>query len=78
MKLSPKVIGPNPPELLGFNVNSISRQSAKLRHYHYDTWTFLPDSRDDALRKGMEGFLSLPLLLLSFIRDEAGAVCSLD
>jgi len=78
-KLSSKVVGPeHPPELMGFNVNSISRQSAKLRHYHYDTWTFLPDSRDDALRKGMEGFLSLPLLLLSFVRDEAGAVCSLD
>lgn len=78
-KLTPEEIGSgNPPELLGFNVNSMPRQSAKLRHYHYDTWTFLPDSRDDASRKGMEGFLSLPLLLLSFVRDEAGNICGLD
>lgn len=78
-KVSPDAIGPeHPPELLGFKVNSISRQSAKLRHYHDDTWTFLPDSRDDASRKSMEGFLSLPILLLLFVRDKAGVVCSLD
>ena len=79
-KLSPDVIGTpeNSPELLGFTVNSIARQSAKLRHYHHDTWTFLPDSRDDALRKGMEGFLCLSQLLLSFVRDETGIVCGLE
>ena len=75
-KLAPEEIGPrDSPELLGLNVNSMSRQSAKLRHYHNDTWTFLPDSRDDASRKGMDGFLSLPLLLLSFVRNKTGIVC---
>ena len=60
------------PELLGFTVNKLERQSAKLSHYHYDTWTFAPHSRDDALRKGMESFMSLPLILLSFIRNDQG------
>jgi Beta-lactamase/Domain of unknown function (DUF3471) len=69
--------GPN-PEVLGFTVNSIKRQSAKLRHYHYDIYTFLPDNRDDAIRKGMEGYMVLPLLLLSFVRDSSGKVCSLE
>ncbi|KAL8755047.1 MAG: hypothetical protein Q9199_003918 [Rusavskia elegans] len=40
--------GPN-PELLGFKINSLPRQAAKLRHYHYDSWTFIPDSRDDGM-----------------------------
>jgi len=66
------------PEVLGFTVNSIKRQSAKLRHYHYDVFTFLPDSRDDALRKGMEGYMALPLLLLSFLRGACGKVCGLE
>ena len=66
------------PELLAFTVNSDPQQTAKLRHYHYDTRTFLPDSRDDALWKGMESFLVLGRLLLSFVRDDTGAVCFLD
>ncbi|KAJ4252022.1 hypothetical protein NW762_011323 [Fusarium torreyae] len=66
------------PELLGFTVNGIQRQSAKLRHYHYDVWTFLPDSRDDASRKGMELYMKLPLVLLSFLRDEMGKVYALE
>ncbi|PGH16488.1 hypothetical protein AJ80_05173 [Polytolypa hystricis UAMH7299] len=66
------------PELLSFSVNSLPRQSAKLRHYHYDTWTFLPNSRDDAARKGMTGFFKLPRLLLSFIRNDSGRVFHLD
>lgn len=66
------------PELLGFTVNGIERQRAKLRHYHYDVWTFLPNSRDDASRKGMELYMKLPLLLLSFLRDDKGAVVALE
>lgn len=78
-KLLDEDIGHGPtPELLRFDVNSVKRQTAKLRHYHYDTWSFLPDSRDDAVRKGMEGFLSLPLLLISFVRGKDGVVCGLD
>ena len=63
---------------LAFNVNSIFRQSARLRHYHYDTWTFIPDSRDNALQKGMEGFLHLSMLLLVFVRDDSGAISALE
>ena len=48
-------------------INGIPRQRAKLRHYHYDTWTFIPESRDDAVKKGMQNFMSLPLLLLKFV-----------
>ncbi|KAF7561163.1 hypothetical protein G7046_g2978 [Stylonectria norvegica] len=66
------------PELLGFTVNGLKRQTAKLRHYHYDVWTFLPNSRDDASRKGMELYMKLPLVLLSFLRDESGKVCGLE
>lgn len=66
------------PELLTFIVNDLPRQRARLRHYHHDTWTFLPDSRDDATRKGMLSFLELPRLLLVFVRDRRGVVCSLE
>lgn len=69
--------GPS-PELLGFTVNGLSKQSAKLRHYHYDTWTFIPDSRDDAVKKGMEGFLQLSLLLLSFVANEHDDICGFE
>ncbi|EXJ78231.1 hypothetical protein A1O3_09392 [Capronia epimyces CBS 606.96] len=68
--------GPN-PELLTFNINRMKKQTANLRHYHYDTWTFLPDSRDDAVRKGMLNFIRLSTMLMSFVRDEKGAVTSL-
>ncbi|KAH8595046.1 hypothetical protein B0O99DRAFT_624253, partial [Bisporella sp. PMI_857] len=66
------------PELLEFTVNGLQRQRAKLRHYHYDVWTFLPNSRDDASRKGMELYMKLPLVLLSFLRDEKGDVSALE
>lgn len=65
------------PELLGFTVNGLKRQSAKLRHYHFDTWTFMPDSRDDAVQKGMESFTKLPLVLMSFVRKQ-GVVTGLE
>jgi CubicO group peptidase (beta-lactamase class C family) len=77
--LPPEERGKGPtPEELGFNINSLKRQGAKLRHYHYDIWTFLPDSRDDAVRKGMEGYLRLPLILLSFMRGIDGNIKSLE
>ncbi len=64
-------VGKGPiPELLGFKINSLPRQAAKLRHYHYDSWTFIPDSRDDAVRKGMEGFLQLSLLIMNFVVND--------
>ncbi|KAJ6016556.1 hypothetical protein N7540_011147 [Penicillium herquei] len=66
------------PELLTFKINSLSRQTARLRHYHYDTWTFIPNSRDDATQKGMNGFLKLPRLLMVFLRDEMGRVTQLE
>jgi CubicO group peptidase (beta-lactamase class C family) len=66
------------PELLGFTVNNISKQTAKLRHYHYDVWSFLPDSRDDASRKGMELYMKLPLVLLSFLRSGTGKILALE
>lgn len=66
------------PELLGFQVNSLPRQTAKLRHYHYDTWSFLPTSRDDASRKGMELYMALPYVLLVFKRDSNDRVSALE
>ena len=69
--------GPN-PELLGFQVNSLADQCAKLRHYHYDTWTFIPDSRDDAVKKGMEGFLQLSLLIMTFVANEQNEINALE
>lgn len=32
------------PKLLGSRINSIDKQTTKLMHYHYDVWTFIPDS----------------------------------
>jgi hypothetical protein len=66
------------PEVLGFTANLIRNQSAKLRHYHYDVYTFLLNNRDDAIHKGMEGYIVLPLLLLSFVRNSCGEVTSLE
>ncbi len=73
-----EVGGGRNPELLELTVNGIKRQSVKLRHYHYDTWTFLPNSRDDAVKKGLEAFLLLPLLLLVFTRDKQGTIDALE
>ena len=63
-------------ELLAFSVNGQPVQ--KLRHYQGDTWSFLPDSRDDAARKGMERFTSLSSVLLVFIRDASGSISSME
>ena len=73
-------VGPEPtPELLTFTVNSKDRQTAKLRHYHHDTWTFMPNSRDDAIKKGMESYMIFQRLQLAFIRDvETGTVTGLE
>ena len=77
-KLSAEAIGSeSSPEILGFDVNSISRQSARLCRCHNDKWTFLPDSRDDALKKGMEAFLHLPMLLLVIVHDISGTISAL-
>ncbi|KAK0641779.1 beta-lactamase/transpeptidase-like protein [Cercophora newfieldiana] len=64
------------PELLVFSVNG--QQCQKLRHFRADTWTFLANSRDDAVRKGMERFMTLPSLLLAFTRDSDGRVSGLE
>jgi hypothetical protein len=68
--------GPNPGRLR-FIVNDLLRQTSKLRHYHYDTWTFIPDSRNDAVRKGMENFLHFPFLLMDFTPNKAGDITGL-
>ncbi|KAI6090461.1 beta-lactamase/transpeptidase-like protein [Hypoxylon rubiginosum] len=65
-------------EPLSFTINKQARQTAKLKHYHWDVWTFLPNTRDDASRKGMELYMALPLVLLSFVRDNTGQVRWLD
>jgi CubicO group peptidase (beta-lactamase class C family) len=78
-KLDENERGDDPdPELLGFSVNSLEKQTTKLRNYHYDVWTFMPRSRDDAVRKGMEGYMVLQMLFLSFVRDATGQVSSLE
>ncbi|OAQ58493.1 beta-lactamase family protein [Pochonia chlamydosporia 170] len=66
------------PELLEFTVNDMPRQRAKLRYYHHDVWTFIPDSRDDATRRGLEQYMLLPLLLFSFLRNAEGKVVALE
>ncbi|KAJ5936782.1 hypothetical protein N7466_003232 [Penicillium verhagenii] len=66
------------PELLIFNINGLPRQTARLRHYHDDTWTFMPNSKNDATKKGMAGFLKLPRLLLVFVQNEIGVVSHLE
>lgn len=64
--------------LMYFAVNGLISQRAKLRHYHNDDWSFLPDSRDDAIRKGMEHYMSLPSVLLSFVREVSGRVSAVE
>ncbi|KAK4244755.1 beta-lactamase/transpeptidase-like protein [Corynascus novoguineensis] len=64
------------PELLTFSVNGGPVQ--KLRHYQGDTWSFLPNSRDDAARKGMERFTALSNFLLVFVRGISGRISGLE
>ena len=66
------------PEVLNFQINELPSQCANLRHYHYDVFTFLPNSRDDAVKKGMENFMQLPLFMFSFDRGRGGTVDALD
>jgi hypothetical protein len=65
-------------EALSFSINNRVQQTARLRHYKQDIWSFLPDSRDDSSRKGMELYMSLPMVLFSFKRDLSGGVRRLD
>lgn len=78
-RTDPKDVGKGPsPRLLCFKVNSIERQSTRLRHYHYDTWSFLPDSRDDAIKQGMEAYMVFKRLQLVFLRDFQSTVYALE
>jgi len=64
---------------LAFQVNGLSRQVALLRHFHHDAWTWLPASRDDAVRSGAEFYLNLQLLVLAFTRNAmTGRVVALE
>lgn len=65
-------------EKLGFTMNGLRSQTVRLRHYHHDVWTFMPYSRDDAVKKGLEGFQSLKILLLVFKRDVLGRIVALE
>ena len=52
---------------LRLQVNGLKDQKFTLRHYHHDTWTFFPESREMCLRKGLGGYLRVwRSFLLSF------------
>lgn len=55
-----KVAGhfPHSPPGMEICINGMSEQSLRLYHYHYDTWSFLPKSRDDCLAKGLAIYVS--------------------
>lgn len=62
--------GPN-SELLGFRIDLLPRQAAKLRHYHDDARASIPNAKDDALRKGIGKFLQLLLLNMRFVFNDS-------
>ena len=60
--------------LLRLCINDLPDQNFDLCHYHHDTWTFLPTSRDECIQMGMGYCLSRwETFNVSFNRLAAGA-----
>ncbi|KAL2848177.1 hypothetical protein BJY01DRAFT_246502 [Aspergillus pseudoustus] len=47
----------DPSSKLRLRINDNEEQTFDLYHYHRDTWTFLPASRDEAIQQGYSAYL---------------------
>ncbi|KAK4244750.1 beta-lactamase/transpeptidase-like protein [Corynascus novoguineensis] len=67
------VSSPNDSAGLQMMVNGYRDQALPLQHYNHDVFTYLPDSYDECLKRGMD--LTLwSTFLISFLRDDRGRV----
>ena len=49
--------GDHASQSLRLRINDIPEQTFHLSHYHHDTWTILPKTRDKCLAQGLETYL---------------------
>ncbi|KAI9846970.1 MAG: hypothetical protein M1837_003326 [Sclerophora amabilis] len=52
-----RVTPPKADTSLRLRINGAEEQTFDLYHYHHDSWTFLPKSRDDCFRLGYSSYL---------------------
>ncbi|KAF5005912.1 hypothetical protein FDECE_7670 [Fusarium decemcellulare] len=61
------VLQVDPTPRLCLVINGRPEQDFKLTHYHRDTWTFLPDTRDECICEGYSSYVSrLECVVLEF------------
>lgn len=66
-------------QTLRLRINSSEEQTFDLHHYHYDTWSFLPASRDECIRQGYSVYLfSWKAFLIEFTGADNGQFRSLS
>ncbi|GES63323.1 hypothetical protein ATEIFO6365_0007001000 [Aspergillus terreus] len=65
-------------QTLRLRINSDEEQTFNLHHYHHDTWSFLPASRDECIRQGYSVYLfSWEAFLIEFTGADTGQFRSL-
>lgn len=58
--------------------NGMETQCHRLSHYHYDTFSFMPESRDEMERRCLVDYAIYEQFLVAFVRDEEDRVVGLD
>jgi len=67
------VLDPDDPARLQMMVNGCRDQALPLRHYSHDLFSYLPDSYDECLKRGLDR-THWSAFLISFLRDDGGGV----
>ncbi|KAJ3533043.1 hypothetical protein NM208_g8159 [Fusarium decemcellulare] len=67
MELQFTVLQVDPAPRLCLVINGRPEQDFKLTYYHHDTWTFLPETRDECIFEGYSSYVSrLECVILEF------------
>ncbi|MCJ1459423.1 hypothetical protein MMC28_009801 [Mycoblastus sanguinarius] len=73
-----QVLSSGEPAKLRLWINGLTEQTFELYHYHHDSWTFLPGSRDKCLALGLEIYIpSWRSFILDFDNYVAGRLNTL-
>ncbi len=67
------VLDPEDPANLQMMVNGCLDQALPLRHYNHDVFSYLPDSYDECLKRGLDR-TQWSVFLISFLRHDQGGV----
>jgi hypothetical protein len=67
------VLNPEDPASLQLMVNGCRDQALPLRHCTHDVFSYLPDSYDECLKRGLDR-TRWSAFLISFLRDNQGRV----